>query len=75
MDLCFYLSEQMCVFSGGQELSPLVRKQRSQALGGWVGMFIGALPAPHLRHSSCLQLCSTVFLPGFCFSQLSQQML
>lgn len=34
--LCFYLSEQMCVFSGGQELSPLGRKQKSQAFGvGW----------------------------------------
>lgn len=74
MDLCFYLSEQMCVFSGGQELSPLVRKQRSQALGGWVGCSLVHSLLP-ICVTPAASSCVAVFLPGFCFSQLSQQML
>lgn len=49
MVLCFYLSEQMCVFSGGQESSPLVRKQTLVGLGGDVHWCTPCSPSASLQ--------------------------
>lgn len=59
MGLCFHLSEHICVFPGGQEVFPLVRKQGARPCGvGWGVCRLTPRPAP-TRHSSCLQLCRT----------------
>lgn len=79
MDLCLDLSEQIGVFSGGGELSPLVEKQRNKALWAWVGDVHCLPPA---TTPTCITLPAFVqcsgpprCLPalGFCSSQLSWQ--